>query len=169
MECPVCKLVNPESAIRCDCGYVLPAKPPEPATRARIDPVTIRNTDRIAGWLILPATALVGGMVLEGRALLIRLADHQPDLHTLLGAGWIGFTMVLASLFFRRHRYAPLVAILHLSLTALAGVGSFLLALNEEDGGTGDALMTMLAALASAGIWIPYFLRSRRVKLTFRN
>jgi hypothetical protein len=24
MECPICKLVNPPDAIRCDCGYTFP-------------------------------------------------------------------------------------------------------------------------------------------------
>jgi hypothetical protein len=129
----------------------------------------MRNTDRIAGWLLLPAWGLVGATLLGGRSVLVRLAVHEPDLETLLGAVWIGFTAAVASLLFRRYRHAPILAVVHLSLTAMAGVGGFLLVLNEADRVRTNALITMVTALVSAGIWIPYFLKSGRVKLTFRS
>ena len=131
------------------------------------------NTDRIAGWLVLPAFGLLLGF---GRELLeaVKLASgfiHGPSLEwgiqLAILAPWLAFSVVVGLFFFRRHRWAPYFFIAYL-VGNLAFGGLYLLThILVPEPASADAPKEMTRAFVSACIWIPYFLRSRRVKITF--
>jgi hypothetical protein len=75
-ECPVCRLINPDIAQRCDCGYDFAsqriaksyAKPNDPEIAAErgmtVADVGVRNLKRNAPRMIAAAILLVFGLVL---------------------------------------------------------------------------------------------------------
>ena len=133
----------------------------------------LKDTDRIAGWLVLPALGLIIGL---GRDLLETLSAARsfvaaPGLETALPlvllAPWIAFSVVVAAFFFRRHRWSRYLFIAfllgNLAFAALyMAIHSF-----APDPSTSDAPKELMRAIVGTLIWIPYFLRSRRAKLTF--
>jgi hypothetical protein len=43
MDCPKCGLVNPASALRCDCGYDFPSEKMQTPYLSASDPVQVRR------------------------------------------------------------------------------------------------------------------------------
>lgn len=149
----------------------------------------------IGGWLILPALALIITPIRMGFEFVrdflpvldsdawALLATPASSLYHPLWAPLVvfeltanvvmfSFTLWLLVLFFRESKRVPMLYILWLSLLAAVQVIDQLLVqqmpflasqLNE------DASVDIARALVGAAIWIPYFLKSVRVKNTFVN
>lgn len=165
MECPKCHLENPGSAARCDCGYDFSSGQMKESLMAESRDRSIRDTDKLAGWLFLPALGLVLGVGTGVLSLMNVLADSGGLVEIVLAAGWIAFVLVVAWFFFRRHRRAPALYIalltVNLALTALAFLAAGRTAGHHEQN------WELFRAVLSAAVWIPYFIKSRRVKMTF--
>ena len=63
MECPICNLINPESAQRCDCGYDFEAKSAKNVSQDDLNKI---HSDRIAlkkavYWVITLIMMAIGG------------------------------------------------------------------------------------------------------------
>lgn len=129
----------------------------------------------IGGWLVLPALGLVFAVLLEGYGTwpLVKAFAIAPSLDLLfalvLELPWIAYMLVVAAFFIRKHRWTPyLYIVLLLGSVGFSGLLLILhvLAPAEE---IQDTPRELTRAIIQASIWIPYFLRSRRVKLTFVN
>ena len=63
MECPICNLINPESAQRCDCGYDFEAKSAKNVSEEALKGI---HSGRIAlkkavNWVITLIMMAIGG------------------------------------------------------------------------------------------------------------
>ena len=65
MKCPNCGLINPDIALRCDCGYRFDRLPASPLTT----PLTPRQRPLLPGLLVI-----LGGVVLLGLPLVVNRA-----------------------------------------------------------------------------------------------
>ena len=134
----------------------------------------------IGGWLNLVAAGLVFGCVVGpirlyldiSLAMVGKLEDEYPGFNKLLiGEATIRGAMLvsqvaLAVLFFKRHWTVPRLMVLLLSLNVLASV-VMLVWSKQVFGEWLDPANSLTGPLVVATIWIPYFLLSKRVKLTF--
>lgn len=133
---------------------------------------------RLGGWLILVAIGLVfNGIVwvaavIVGVSMLSDVSDAPLDrlfvTMLVVQAGLLAFLIVAAIQFFRRHRQAPALMIALLGIRVVTY--GFLAMMARSAGGEGIpdlAARNFLVAMVSAGIWIPYFRVSKRVKATF--
>jgi hypothetical protein len=136
----------------------------------------------IRGWLLVWAFGLLLDLWLLGRAtwedVKVLRMPGLPDVEALrpgfrgalalelaVNAGLLLMTAVAAWLFFRRKRQAPRVLVVLLALQALLAPATILYSasvLREP-----VAVAAVASAVVAAVVWIPYFLRSRRVSLTF--
>ena len=77
MDCPHCKLINPDTALRCDCGYDFQLKtmkqsylggksPSEPAMRNQTDS---QVNDSLAGWAITAVVFSILSITVVGGAI----------------------------------------------------------------------------------------------------
>ena len=134
---------------------------------------------QIGGWLSLIAAGLVVGPLLGVGSLFADYAmlsmvpkTEYPGLDTLIVAdvailsGLIAFQVVVAVLFFRRHPLVPRLMIAWLATNLAAAVLLFFWA-KEVFNEWPEFGSSLGRPIAMAVIWIPYFLLSRRVKLTF--
>jgi hypothetical protein len=131
----------------------------------------LKHLGRIAGWLILPALGLVVNLV-EGivrTAVFVRTAGVDGGAASALVTNllWFGCVFVVACFFFRKHRWAPRI---YIGLILLNVLIAFVRAV--PGGVLGHAGVfglprQLTLACANAAIWVPYFLTSVRVKLTF--
>ena len=133
---------------------------------------------RLGGWLILVAVGLVfNGIVgvasvIVGVSMLGEVSDAPLDrlfvTMLVVQAGLLAFLIVAAIQFFRRRRQAPALMIALLGIRAVTA--GFVAMMANSTGGEGIpdlAARNFLVAMVSAGIWIPYFRVSKRVKATF--
>lgn len=144
----------------------------------------------LGGWLILPMI----GLVLSPVRMAIQfftdlmpafksdvwhrindtsLPGHQPMLPTLIvvetavNAVMFAFTLALIWYFFRKSRLAPrlyiawLVLLVVIQVVDTAMVSSVGMPIDKE------SARDLIRSVITAGIWIPYFLVSKRVKNTF--
>jgi hypothetical protein len=131
----------------------------------------LRNVGKIAGWLLLPAVALVLGLckgLLDISAYYSTASSaSNPEAATVLALSvvWVAVTLVVAGLFLRKHRWAPRLYI------ALIVANILLVSLDlinpVNDPTFGHPATRFMTGVFSGTIWIWYFLVSRRVKLTF--
>jgi DNA-directed RNA polymerase subunit RPC12/RpoP len=169
LESPESLAGKPDKCPLCGQQNIVP--PPKPAAKP------VENEDAgpsgIGGWLIIaflsffltPIDFIFGGF-------------FPPWLWLVKGSAWvelivfcIDLVMFLAlfgiGIFFVCYRRSTVRAIIGF---LIAGVVASLIkagiAVSMWGGSDRDALMVFYACL-QAGIWIPYFLRSRRVKNTF--
>jgi hypothetical protein len=170
MKCPNCRLENPNNAIRCDCGYDFSSGGMKGSLLAA-SREQVPNTHRIAGWLWGPALGLLLTLGAEMSRLTNLFGRSDATLELVIRGAWIGFALLVAWAFFRRHRRAPLLVIALIVVNI--GFGVVPIVITGEMEGRGiitdhpDHVAMLLRSLLFAGIWIPYFLSSRRVKLTF--
>jgi transglutaminase-like putative cysteine protease len=141
----------------------------------------------IGGWLCLPALSLcvlpliIIGQFVKGhgayfngvswQALLDRDAGAVAALlvvEVAMNALLLAVNGIAALLFFKRRREAPRWMILLLSLgVVLPSLEALLGQALDSTPLSGGELRQMIRGLISCAIWIPYFLKSRRVRGTF--
>ena len=168
MRCPKCRLENPEGALRCDCGYDFPSGEMNRSYlkavegRSRAYPSMQVADGQIAGWLMLFAVGLVMDISVTG--LKVATSYQAGDVGEIIVAT-VGAVVVIATtvMFFRKSRWAPWLIIGLLAFDALASV--FVVAVDGEPGIA--AKRRLVWATLMALVWIPYFLMSKRVKVTF--
>jgi len=131
----------------------------------------LKHLGKIAGWLILPASGMILSVVQAalrtislGRAV---LEGTAPAGSLAWAASYFGSDVVLATFFFCKHRWTPRlyvgVALLNVLLSLVRVVPQGLLGHSGPFG----LPRQLVQASAVAAIWVPYFLISVRVKLTF--
>jgi hypothetical protein len=153
-----------------------------------------RNLRGIRGWLLLPLLSLVVSPLRSGWRLLSEqvpifteghwqvLTSPGNDAYHPAWAPLILFEVigtaaffvaapVLFVLFLRRWRYVPGLMIAFYGLAAILPAADLALAIGllPDVTGNSDAVRDIVGATIAAAIWIPYFLVSRRVKVTFVN
>jgi hypothetical protein len=64
MGCPNCKLINPESAFRCDCGYRFGSAAPDQQSRVSVHPSRGPWYPNRKQWLVIWAAIVVGCLCL---------------------------------------------------------------------------------------------------------
>lgn len=145
-----------------------------------IEPAADSKLVGIKGWLILPAVSLILGAIVLTINLITMLAAFFSLVKTgnnILSVNEIIVAIILlvlvlytATRFFARKSDAPYITIL------LMVVNVFLLGplfavefYNRYFEGffTSKNLKVLMGCVIYAAIWIPYFLKSKRVKLTF--
>jgi len=104
----------------------------------------------IGGWLILPAIGLADLVVFEA----------------INNACLLIATVCLNVLLYRRKKAFPLFMMLYLGAQFLLGLTDHLMALHFNPHSSWTGVVRGFIAMA---IWIPYFLQSRRVEVTFVN
>ena len=134
----------------------------------------------LGGWLAFVAAGLVIGCVVGAIRLWLeisvamdgKLAIEYPGFNDLLIAEvliWgalLVFQVVLAVLFFKKHRAVPKLMVCWLSMNLLGAI--LLLSWSEQVFREGiDPAKFLASPIVLAVIWIPYFAFSKRVKRTF--
>ena len=135
-----------------------------------MDTVEIKNTNTISGWLVIPGFNLVVcigyaiyGLVTETQKYQVATSSITAVIISWL---WFGFIAVVAWFFLGLRKKGPSVYIALLVVSViLAGLG--LLGDNSEIKGNSESVIDFARALVFAVVWIPYFLYSKRVELTF--
>ena len=183
--CPACRLLVPASTPRCDCGH---------AFRGDLSDLESPGPKRIAGWLTLVALGVcaVPIRIIAQTAQLLPVFEAdtwralttpgEPAYHALW-APWItaeltinlvllAGSIVTAFLFFSKRRLFPRFAIgfmlASVTVQALDLLATQAIPAAAAEIGVQD-VREFLGAVASSAIWIPYFLRSKRVRATFVN
>jgi len=139
---------------------------------------SVPAVEGIDGWLILIAISLVVAPLVVARNLLradlpILLAHGTLAAHVVGGVFIVKNLVTIAGLvlinvlFYLKRRTLPLAMIVYYAWQAVTHIGEYALyalVLQER-----NAAMSVrfLFPLIGAAIWIPYFLRSKRVKATF--
>lgn len=148
----------------------------------------------LGGWLILPILHLVTTVLLSGYNLLlvtqnwegiVALATGQLDssyqwlvwpitISLVMGVGVVAFAIYLLVILFQKKRELPgLMVWFYFVLLAVTLVESGMIfqyvELRESSADVGQAGKDLARAVIAAVIWIPYFLRSKRVQATFVN
>jgi len=140
-----------------------------------IDDAELKDVGKIGGWLALPGVGIVVTLLKEGAEAWTLVADFvaKPNLETLLpvviAVPWVLFVGVATVFFFRKHQWTPYLYIVLLGGYVMFGEVYLLLHVVAPEADTADAPRQLARAVVGAGIWIPYFVRSKRVKLTFVN
>jgi hypothetical protein len=189
--CKQCKSGLDDGAVVCaTCGCAVE----EPSTPARLieplpddEPAFKYATDSdligIGGWLILPSIGLAVAPFLFLHGIytdlhVLHAGRYQAGLSTHPAlAGLILFeainnsvllvaTLGLNALLYRKKRRFPFYMMLYLGGQFLLQLTDHLMALhfNPQSSWT-----QVIRGLLGAAIWIPYFLKSRRVEVTFVN
>jgi hypothetical protein len=147
----------------------------------------------LGGWLILPAIGLVALPLLWIYSL---ITDYVPifregywEVLTTPGSGaydplwrslllfeligtalFVAVDLVLIVLFFRKSPLFPRCYVAFLAATVAFAIGEFVLVQGIDilaDDGNTSAIGDLVRGIIPAAIWIPYTLRSRRVRNTF--
>ena len=140
-----------------------------------IDDAELKDVGKIGGWLALPGVGILVSLLKGGAEAWTLGADFvaRPNLETLvpvvIAVPWVLFVGVAAVFFFRKHQWAPYLYIVLLGGYVMFGEVYLLLHVVAPEADTADAPKQLARAVVGAGIWIPYFVRSKRVKLTFVN
>lgn len=139
------------------------------------------NPPRIAGWLLLPLAWLIMTMLTSALVVALYLRPlFDTELRTTLfshasilmtqwlvslltaAAVWL-YSIWVCWIFCQRSRRLPRHYILWLLMAVLLALKTFAFTPVAD----GKAIQTLLLALLSAAVFVPYFKRSQRVKQTF--
>jgi len=150
-----------------------PDQKSESAARV-IDP----KLNGIGGWLVLPAIGLVLGPIIGVVGLISALGIYSDVARAGYGGvygleitvllGLLAFTIYAATLFFRKNHNTPRIIITLLIVSVAASV--LLLVVESSAGAEIFVVETgkqLVRDIIGAAIWIPYFKKSERVKVTF--
>jgi len=132
----------------------------------------------IRGWLIIPAIGLILAPLKSAIMLvlgLLILKTVQPDLlsksllwfNGLIDIAMILATIIVAVLFFSRRRVAVKAIIALLTASIVANIFQLMINTILFNEILDASVKSVLHACVFAAIWIPYFIRSKRVKNTF--
>jgi hypothetical protein len=132
----------------------------------------------IAGWLIIPAIGLVLSPIVSVAMNVMGLKMIQVSDPDLLRDSRLWFiiliyvvttvmTIVVAVLFFKKRRIAVHACIGLLAVLVLAGLVQTLLSVAIYKKIDADTIEPVIRSCVCAAFWIPYFLKSKRVKNTF--
>jgi hypothetical protein len=180
--CPACGLLSPPSALRCDCGFDF-------QNRQGGDPAfTLRG---LSGWLFLVGVGLCISLVRSASdfvQLVKGVRSAWPVLTTpgtsvyhwlaapllaselVVGIVFLGWTVLLVYLFFRKKKRFSRSAIAFMVVSVIWVVADFAVALTIPVIRRLDHTVQIAAiaqGLVGAAIWIPYFSKSKRVQATF--
>lgn len=91
---------------------------------------------------------------------------------TLYSIGLLIFTLVILTFFYRRKRVLPRLMIIFYSINVFISLINFVLntqiaTIPELESERGSQIRDIVQAIITCAIWIPYFLKSERVKNTF--
>ncbi len=134
----------------------------------------LEDVGKIRGWLLLPALGLVLGI---GRGAieclgLLRSIRAEPAVEAVVGfifgMVFLSFSVAVAVFFFTKHRWAPWLYIALLAGNVLV-IGLSVLLILVAGESIVESATQLTRSVVTAAIWIPYFIKSRRVKLTFVN
>ena len=134
----------------------------------------------IGGWLIIPAIGLVLGPIKAVGSLFLGIGMIQSFAPELLSdvrlwvSGIIDVAMIIAAiivaiLFFRERRIAVVAIISLMAASIVASVIQLFLSIAMFGEASSDNINPVLHACVFAAIWVPYFVKSKRVKNTFVN
>ncbi len=134
----------------------------------------------IGGWLIIPAIGLVLGPIKAVVSLFLGIGMIQGFAPELLSdvrlwvSGIIDVAMIIAAiivaiLFFRERRIAVVAIISLMAASIVASVIQLFLSIAMFGEASSDNINPVLHACVFAAIWVPYFVKSKRVKNTFVN
>ncbi|MGA2641974.1 MAG: DUF3857 domain-containing protein [Spirochaetia bacterium] len=174
-------------------GFVIYRVAVRPAAGVVAGEMSLIKPSGLGGWLILVgfgilATPFIVAITMQKVWPLYSVANwhdltaqsgarHTPGLQAYLiyvivfNAALVAGSILLAVLFFQRRRLFPRAYIWFLVFTAATGIASNLLdswlGAQGGDKASGALFQSLIQACAQLGIWIPYMLRSVRVKNTF--
>lgn len=142
-----------------------------------IDP---RIKSGIGGWLIIPAIGLILGPIFSVVQLFISLnliSNFSPELFNnplfwisaLINIAIIIFAIIVAFFFFKKRNIAVKLIIWFMVAGILSSLVQFILLSFIFNETNYDDLMPFIHACVYGAIWIPYFMKSKRVKNTFIN
>ena len=134
----------------------------------------------IGGWLVIPAIGLVLGpikvviMLFQG---IIMIQSFAPELLSdarFWVSGVIDVAMVIAAiivaiLFFKERHIAVVAIISLMAASIVANAIQLFLSIAMFGKASSGGINPVLHACVFAAIWIPYFVKSKRVKNTFVN
>ena len=134
----------------------------------------------IGGWLIIPAIGLVLGPIKAVVSLFLGIGMIQGFAPELLSdvrlwvSGIIDVAMIIAAiivaiLFFGERRIAVVAIISLMAASIVASVIQLFLSIAMFGEASSDNINPVLHACVFAAIWVPYFVKSKRVKNTFVN
>jgi len=141
-------------------------------------PVVAEPVEGIAGWLMLPAISLVFSPVMTTVNLFLGwnmmeavapeyLSDPRFWTVCMIEVGMIAASLWVAVLFFRKRRGAVRAVIVLLLAAVAAKVGESLLNGSMFGVEAREIGTAALRGAVPAALWIPYFLKSKRVRNTF--
>jgi hypothetical protein len=134
----------------------------------------------IGGWLVLPAIGLILGPIIN----IVNIVIYTGLIEYVINVGFPGnltinflaevgmlvFLIYAATRFFGKKANTPTVMIaLLIFQLVVSGVSLAIHLYAEAEIFVDDSIEFFLRGLISAGIWIPYFIVSKRVKETFVN
>ena len=134
----------------------------------------------IAGWLIIPAIGLVLAPI-KSAAMLFRglsmIQSFAPELTSdprlwcfgLIDIAMIIATIIVAVIFFKKRRIAVRAIIGLMVASIFANLVQSLLNAAMFEEVDADTVKPVIHACVFSAVWIPYFLKSKRVKNTFTD
>lgn len=140
----------------------------------------IKNLSGISGWLLIPAIGLVLAPIKSAAMLYFgvnMVQNFSPELLDDLRFWIIGLidivaiiaTIIIAVLFFKKLIFAKKAIIGLLAAMIIATSIQGVLNMSIFGEGDFDIFKPVLHTLVFGSIWIPYFLKSKRVENTFVN
>jgi hypothetical protein len=146
----------------------------------------------LGGWLLLPIFYLISTIVLTSYDYSVFLSDWEymialvtgqvgPDwllwstlLSTVMAVELVAFAIYLLVVLFQKKRQLPRLMVWFYSAQLIVMGIEFQISVQysvstQTPGDLGEAGKGLIHAILMVAIWIPYFLRSKRVKATFVN
>ncbi len=152
----------------------------EQNTSTKIDTDSSATPKGIAGWLIIPAIGLVLGPISSLAALIMginMIQSFAPELHGvvrlwlsgLIDVAMIIATIVVAVFFFKKRRIAVHAIVGLMAASIIVSTIQTFLNVSMFGEVDSDTIEPIVHACVFGAVWIPYFLKSKRVKNTFVN